>query len=72
MANGQGTAATSWWNDSLLVRATRSVATSWWMDLLKWEFELTDLSIELLTEQNGLLIVGDWLHRKESNYRIIY
>ena len=25
----------------------------------KWEFELTDLSIQLLTEQNGLLLVGD-------------
>lgn len=32
--NGQGTAATSWWKTSLLVRATQSVATSWWMDLL--------------------------------------
>ena len=24
-----------------------------------WEFELTDLSIQLLTEQNGLFIVGN-------------
>ena len=24
----------------------------------KWEFELTDLSIQLLTEQQGLLLVG--------------
>ena len=24
-----------------------------------WEFELTDKSIQLLTEQDGLLIVGD-------------
>ena len=25
----------------------------------KWEFELTDLSIQLFTEQQGLLLVGD-------------
>ena len=24
-----------------------------------WKFELTDLSIQLLTEQNGLFLVGD-------------
>ena len=57
--NGQGTAATSWWNNILTGKGDPERGDIMVNGPAKWEFELTDLSIQLLTEQNGLLIVGD-------------
>ena len=58
--NGQGTATTASWNNILtgkggdIERGDIMVTGP-----ATWEFELTDLSIQLLTEQNGFLLVGD-------------
>ena len=56
---GQGTAATSWWNNILTGKGDPERGDIMVNGPAKWEFELTDLSIQLLTEQNGLLLVGD-------------
>ena len=57
--NGQGTAATAWSNNILTGKSDPERGDIMVDGPAKWEFELTDLSIQLLTEQNGLLIVGD-------------
>ena len=57
--NGQGTAATSWWNNLLTGKGDPERGDIMVDGPAKWEFELTDLSIQLLTEQNGLFLVGD-------------
>lgn len=57
--NGQGTAATSWWKNILTGKGDPERGDILVNGPSKWEFELTDLSIQLLTEQNGLLLVGD-------------
>lgn len=57
--NGQGTAATAWWNNILTGKGDPDRGDNMVNGPAKWEFELTDLSIQLLTEQNGLLLVGD-------------
>ena len=57
--NGQGTAATAWWNNILTGKGDPERGDIMVNGPVKWEFELTDLSIQLLTEQNGLLLVGD-------------
>ena len=57
--NGQGTAATAWWNNILTGKGDPERGDIMVDGPAKWEFELTDLSIQLLTEQNGLLLVGD-------------
>ena len=57
--NGQGTAATAWWSNILTGKKDPERGDFMVDGPAKWEFELTDLSIQLLTEQNGLLIVGD-------------
>ena len=57
--NGQGTATTSWWNNLLTGKGDPERGDIMVDGPAKWEFELTDLSIQLLTEQNGLLLVGD-------------
>lgn len=57
--NGQGTAATSWWNNILTGKGDPERGDIMVNGPAKWEFELTDLSIQLLTEQNGFLLVGD-------------
>ena len=57
--NGQGTAATSWWNNILTGKGDPERGDIMVNGPAKWEFELTDLSIQLLTEQNGLFIVGN-------------
>ena len=57
--NGQGTAATSWWNNILTGKGDPERGDIMVDGPATWEFELTDLSIQLLTEQNGLLLVGD-------------
>ena len=57
--NGQGTATTSWWNNILTGEGDPNRGDIMVNGPAKWEFELTEKSIQLLTEQNGLLIVGD-------------
>lgn len=56
---GQGTATTAWWNNLLTGKSDPERGDIMVDGPAKWEFELTDLSIQLLTEQNGLLLVGD-------------
>ena len=57
--NGQGTAATAWWSNILTGKKDPERGDFMVTGPAKWEFELTDLSIQLLTEQNGFLLVGD-------------
>lgn len=57
--NGQGTAVTSWWNNILTGKADPERGDIMVNGPATWEFELTDLSIQLLTEQNGFFLVGD-------------
>ena len=57
--NGQGTATTSWWNNLLTGKSDPERGDIMVDGPAKWEFELTDLSIQLLTEQDGFLLVGD-------------
>lgn len=57
--NGQGTATTAWWNNILTGKADPERGDIMVTGPATWEFELTDLSIQLLTEQNGFLLVGD-------------
>lgn len=57
--NGQGTAATSWWNNILTGKGDPERGDIMVNGPATWKFELTDLSIQLLTEQNGLFLVGD-------------
>jgi hypothetical protein len=57
--NGQGTAATAWWNNILTGKGDPERGDIMVDGPAKWEFELTDLSIQLLTEQGGFLLVGD-------------
>ena len=56
---GQGTAATSWWNNILTGKGDPERGDIPVDGSATWKFELTDLSIQLLTEQQGLFIVGD-------------
>ena len=55
----KGTAATSWWNNILTGKGDPERGDIMVDGPAKWEFELTDLSIKLLTDQEGLFIVGD-------------
>ncbi len=57
--NGQGTAATSWWKNILTGKGDPERGDILVDGPATWEFELTDQSIQLLTEQNGLFIVGN-------------
>lgn len=58
--NGQGTAATKWWNNILTGKGGDKDRGDIMVNgPATWKFELTDLSIKLLTEQEGLLLVGD-------------
>ena len=57
--NGQGTAATSWWNNILTGKGDPERGDIMVDGPATWEFELTDLSIQLLKEQWGLILVGD-------------
>lgn len=56
---GQGTATTAWWNNILTGKGDPERGDIPVDGPAKWEFELTDLSIKLLTDQEGLFIVGD-------------
>lgn len=57
--NGQGTAATAWWNNILTGKGDPERGDFTVDGPATWKFELTDLSIQLLTEQDGFLLVGD-------------
>ena len=57
--NGQGTAATAWWNNILTGKGDPERGDFTVDGPATWKFELTDLSIQLLTEQNGFFLVGD-------------
>ena len=57
---GQGTAATAWWNNILTGKGGDIERGDFMVDgPATWKFELTDLSIELLTKEDGFLLVGD-------------
>lgn len=56
---GQGTAATSWWNNILTGKGDPERGDIPVDGPATWKFELTVLSIQLLTEQQGLFIVGN-------------
>ena len=55
----KGTAATAWWSNILTGKKDPERGDIPVDGPAKWEFELTDLSIKLLTDQKGLFIVGD-------------
>lgn len=57
--DGQGTATTAWWNNLLTGKGDpeRGDITISGSQVL--EYELTDLSIQLLKDQNGFLMVGN-------------
>lgn len=57
--NGQGTAATNWWSNILTGKKDPERGDIMVNGPATWKFELTDLSIKLLTEQDGFLLVGD-------------
>ena len=60
MEKGQGTATTAWWNNILTGKGGDIERGDFMVDgPATWEFVLTDLSIQLLTEQDGFLLVGD-------------
>ena len=56
---GQGTATTASWNNILTGKGDPERGDIMVDGPAKWEFKLTDLSIQLLKEQWGLLLVGD-------------
>ena len=57
--NGQGTATTASWNNILTGKGDPERGDIMVDGPATWEFKLTDLSIQLLKEQWGLLLVGD-------------
>ena len=58
--NGQGTATTASWNNILTGKGGDNERGDIMVDgPAKWEFKLTDLSIQLLKEQWGLILVGN-------------
>lgn len=56
---GQGTVTTAWWNNLLTGEGDPNRGDIMVDGPATWEFELTDLSVQLLTDQDGFLIVGD-------------
>lgn len=57
--NGQGTAATAWWSNILTGKKDPERGDFMVDGPATWKFELTDYSIQLLTEQDGFLLVGN-------------
>ena len=57
--SGQGTATSSWWNNILTGKGDPERGDIMIDGDMVLEFVLTDLSIQLLAEQNGFLAVGD-------------
>ena len=56
---GQGTATTASWNNILTGKGDPERGDIMVTGPATWEFKLTDLSIQLLKEQWGLILVGD-------------
>ena len=56
---GQGTATTASWNNILTGKGDQERGDIMVDGPATWEFKLTDLSIQLLKEQWGLILVGD-------------
>ena len=56
---GQGTATTASWNNFLTGKGDPERGDIMVTGPATWEFKLTDLSIQLLKEQWGLILVGD-------------
>ena len=56
---GQGTATTNWWQNILTGKKDDERGDFMVDGPAIWKFELTDYSIQLLSEQEGLLLVGD-------------
>ena len=56
---GQGTATTASWQNILTGKKDDERGDIPVDGPATWKFELTDLSIQLLTEQDGFLLVGD-------------
>lgn len=56
---GQGTATTNWWQNILTGKKDDERGDFMVDGPATWKFELTDYSIQLLTEQDGFLLVGD-------------
>lgn len=57
--NGQGTATTASWNNILTGKGDPERGDIMVTGPATWEFKLTDLSIQLLKEQWGLILVGN-------------
>ena len=57
--NGQGTATTAWWNNLLTGLGDPDRGDIMISGDMVLEFTLTDLSIQLMAEQDGFLVVGD-------------
>lgn len=57
--NGQGTATSAWWNNILTGKGDPERGDIMISGDMTLEYELNELSIQLLQEQNGFLMVGD-------------
>lgn len=57
--NGQGTMTTAWWNNILTGLGDPNRGDIMISGDMVLEYELTDLSMELMNAQNGVLFVGD-------------
>ncbi|MBQ2321368.1 MAG: hypothetical protein II375_02275 [Bacteroidales bacterium] len=57
--NGQGTMTTAWWNNILTGKGDPERDDIMISGTMVLEFELTDLSMQLMNEQDGALFVGD-------------
>lgn len=56
---GQGTMATAWWNNILTGKGDPERDDIMISGSMTLEFELTDLSLQLMNEQDGVLFVGN-------------
>ncbi|MDY3848624.1 MAG: hypothetical protein SOZ58_09960 [Prevotella sp.] len=57
--NGQGTMTTAWWNNILTGKGDPERGDIMISGSAVLEYEITDFSIQLMNEQNGVLFVGD-------------
>ena len=57
--NGQGAMTTAWWNNILTGKGDPERGDIMISGDMVLEYELTDLSMQLMNDQNGVLFVGD-------------
>ncbi len=57
--NGQGAATTAWWNNILTGKGDTERGDIMISGSMALEYTLTDFSMELMTAQDGFLVVGD-------------